>query len=122
MSDSQWEVTEKYFKEHDPRKHDLGDILNAILWITRTGSRWRNMESKYPKWQSVYYYFRIWKKKGNLSLIISELVKIKRIRQGRNPQASAGAIGSQSVKAVAFLNEETVTDGGKKSTEGNGIC
>ncbi|MCP4438731.1 MAG: transposase, partial [Aureispira sp.] len=28
-------------------------IFDAILWITRTGSQWRNMESKYPPWQAV---------------------------------------------------------------------
>ena len=114
MSDSQWEVIEKYLKQHHPRKHDLRSILNAILWITRTGSQWRNMESKYPKWQSVYYYFRIWKKNGSLELIMSELVKLERIRQGRDPQASAGAIDSQSVKVVAFIDEDKGIDGGKK--------
>lgn len=114
MSDSQWEVIKKYLKKHDPRKYDLRDILNAILWITRTGSQWRNMESKYPNWQSVYYYFRIWKKNGTLGLIMSELVKLERTRQGRDPQVSAGAIDSQSVKVVAFLDEETGIDGGKK--------
>ena len=76
MSDSQWKFIEKYLKDHHPRKHDLRTIVNAILWITRTGSQWRNLESKYPNWQSVYYYYRIWKKKAVLSLIMSELVKI----------------------------------------------
>ena len=41
-------------------------------------------------------------------------MKLERIRQGRDPQASAGAIDSQSVKVVAFLEEETGIDGGKK--------
>ena len=114
MRDSQWEIIEKYLKDHHPRKHDLRTIVNALLWITRTGSQWRNMESKYPKWQSVYYYYRTWKKKGTLGLIMSELVKLERIRQGRTGQASAAAIDSQSVKVVAFIKEETGIDGGKK--------
>jgi len=41
-------------------------------------------------------------------------VKLERTRQGRDPQASAGAIDSQSVKVVAFLDEDTGIDGGKK--------
>lgn len=114
MSDSQWEIIEKYLKDHRPRKHNLRMILNGILWITRTGSQWRNMESRYPKWQSVYYYFRIWKKKGVLDLIMRELVKLARINNGRAPQASAGAIDSQSVKIVAFIGKDTGIDGGKK--------
>lgn len=114
LSDSQWEVIEKYLNDHSPRKHDLRTILNAILWVTRVGAQWRNLESKYPKWESVYYYFRIWKKNGTLALIMSELVKLERIRQGREPAASAAAIDSQSVKIVAFLDQETGIDGGKK--------
>ena len=50
MSDSQWKIIEKYLNHHHPLKHDLRMILNAIPWITRAGSQWRNMESKYPKW------------------------------------------------------------------------
>ncbi|MCB0594892.1 MAG: transposase [Lewinellaceae bacterium] len=36
-------------------------VLDAILWILRTGSQWRNMESKYPSWSAVYHHFRKWK-------------------------------------------------------------
>lgn len=57
LTDSQWEVIEKVLKSLRPRKHDLRDIVNAILWITRVGAQWRNLESNYPPWQSVYYYF-----------------------------------------------------------------
>ncbi len=58
-----WEVMEKFLEGHQPKKHNLrlmvtGSPGDDILWITRTGSQWRNMESKYPAWQSVYYYFR----------------------------------------------------------------
>ncbi len=55
MSDSQWETIEKYLNHRHPCKHDLRTILNAMFWLKRTGSQWRNMESKYPYWQSVYY-------------------------------------------------------------------
>ena len=58
LTDYQWQFIENYFKGYQPRKHCLRNIMNAILWITRTGCQWRNLESRYPKWQSVYYYFR----------------------------------------------------------------
>ena len=114
LSDSHWQHIKKYLEFHKPRHHDLRQIFNAILWLTRTGSQWRNMESKYPKWQTVYYYYRIWKKQGILDLMLRDLVKVDRVRQGRNPQPTAAAIDSQSVKVVAFIGEDTGVDGGKK--------
>lgn len=114
LTDSQWQVIEKFVSHHCPKKHDLRIILNAIMWITRTGTQWRNLESKYPPWQSVYYYFRLWKINGTLGLILKKLVELERVRQKRSAKPSAAAIDSQSVKIVAFINEDTGIDGGKK--------
>ncbi|MEO1383091.1 MAG: transposase [Bacteroidota bacterium] len=47
-------------------------------------------------------------------MILRDLVKMDRVRQGRNPEPSAAAIDSQSVKVVAFICEDTGVDGGKK--------
>ena len=113
LSDSQWQHIKKYLDFHRPRQLDLRDVFNGILWITRTGSQWRNLDSKYPKWESVYYYYAIWKKRRILDVILRDLVKLERVRQGRNPDASAAAIDSQSVKVVAFVGQETGVDGGK---------
>ena len=114
LTDCQWLKVKKYLNNHKPKKHDIRVILDAVLWITRTGCQWRNMESSYPKWQSVYYYFNIWRTNGTLGLILNELVKQERVRQGKNAKPSAGAIDSQSVKICSFQSEETGIDGGKK--------
>jgi transposase len=114
FTDSQWEVIEKLLNDHRKRTHSLRVMMNAILWITRTGSQWRNMESKYPPWQSVFYYFRKWKASGILGGILSYLVESERERQGRNREASAGAVDSQSVKKSPFVSLDTGIDGGKK--------
>lgn len=55
LIDSQWQVIEKFFARHRPKVHSIRTIFNAILWLTRTGTQWRNIESRYPKWESVYY-------------------------------------------------------------------
>lgn len=67
LTDSQWEIIKKYLPIK--RKLCLRKIYNAIAWIVRTGTQWRNMESKYGNWQTVYYYFRRWKKAGIITLI-----------------------------------------------------
>ena len=114
LTDSQWKIIKDYVENKRKRKHCLRTIINAVLKITRTGTQWRNMDEKYPPWQSVYYYFRKWQKDGTWSRILSYLVEKERVRQNRNPQASVSAVDSQSVKIGSFITIETGIDGGKK--------
>ena len=114
LTDSQWEIIKEFVQDNRKRKHCLRMILNAIMKVTRTGVQWRNMDEKYPPWQSVYYYFRKWQKDGTWSSILSYLVELERIRQGRNPKASLCAVDSQSIKIGSFICLEKGFDGGKK--------
>jgi transposase len=47
-------------KKTKPRKLDLYDVFCGVLYINRTGCQWRMLPKDYPKWSSVYAYFRIW--------------------------------------------------------------
>ena len=117
LTDSQWQCIEKILEKEQgkrKRRHDLRRVMNAILWITRTGVQWRNLNSKYPCWSIVYYYFNKWQKMGILKKLLSSLVKAERVRNGREAEASRLAIDSQSVKKVSFVHLDTGIDGGKK--------
>lgn len=43
-----------------PRQVDLYDVFCAILYILKNGSQWRALPHDFPKWQTVYTYFRLW--------------------------------------------------------------
>ena len=43
-----------------PRKYDLYDVFCAVLYVIQGGIQWRMLPGDYPKWQSVYYHFRVW--------------------------------------------------------------
>ena len=58
LSDSQWQVMEVYLKDGRKRKHSYRNILDAILYLVKTGCQWRMLPNDYPKWQLVYFYFR----------------------------------------------------------------
>jgi putative transposase len=73
-------------------------IINAILYVTRTGCQWRMLPVDFPPWQTVYGYFREWTAQGLWAQINHELVRQVRQKAGRNPQPSAAIIDSQSVK------------------------
>ena len=80
ITDDQWEVIREYLPVQRKRRHDLREIFNAILWITRTGSQWRNLDSSFPHWRAVYYYFDQWSKKGLIGQINQALNELARIQ------------------------------------------
>jgi putative transposase len=85
-------------KRGRPRKWELWQIINAILYVTRTGCQWRMLPKDFPPWQTVYGYFWRWTKSGLWATINATLVGQVRQKQGRDPKPSAAIIDSQSVK------------------------
>ena len=114
LTDDQWEGIKVFLNWQRKRKYDLREIFNAILWITRTGSQWRNLESSFPPWKSVYYYFEIWGKKGLLKQMCHTLNMLERIQLEREPEPSLLITDSQSVKLSPMIFEHRGTDGNKK--------
>jgi putative transposase len=81
-----------------PRKWEPWVILNAILYVTRTGCQWRMLPRDFPPWPTVYGYFWRWTQNRLWERLNTVLVKTARQQAGRNPQPSAAIIDSQSVK------------------------
>ena len=81
-----------------PPIHDLREILNAILYVDRTGIPWRYLPHDLPPWATVYGYFAKWEKAGLFERICGTLRRQTREREGRHAEPSAGVIDSQSVK------------------------
>lgn len=113
LTNSQWEIIKDLLDNGRKRKYCLRTITNAILKLTRTGTQWRNLDEKYPPWESVYYYFRKWQMDGTWSMVLAYLVQKERIRLDRQDQASRVAVDSQSVKKGALVSIDTGFDGGK---------
>lgn len=48
-------------------------MLNAMVWIARSGAPWRDLPERYGPWESVYSRFRSWVKQGILENIFRTL-------------------------------------------------
>lgn len=104
LSDAEWQIVEPLIPpaKHGgrPRTLDMRQVLDAIFYLVRTGCAWRMLPHDFPPWQSVYDYFRRWRKDGTLQRIHDTLRRDVRVAAGREPEPSAGVLDSQSVKTT----------------------
>ncbi|HEY4788574.1 MAG TPA: IS5 family transposase [Bacteroidales bacterium] len=115
LTDSQWEIISPLFNIQRKRKNSLRNVINAIFFILRTGSQWRNLpQLGYPKWQSVYYYFYKWTHDNTIESLNFLLNSHIRKQTDREVTPSLGCIDSQSVKIAPMIFEDKGIDGNKK--------
>ena len=77
LKDEQWKRIAPLVpgKEGDPGRcgEDNRLFLEAVLWIARTGSPWRDLPAYFGKWFSVWKRFRRWALKGVFETIFTTL-------------------------------------------------
>ena len=105
LTDSQWVIIQELIPPAKPggrpRSLDMRQVVNAVLYVVVGGIQWRMLPREYPKWQSVYSYFRDWKHGGVWKRLHDTLRAQVRRRAGRHKHPTGGCLDSQSVKTTA---------------------
>jgi len=70
-------ILESARKKTAPRKLDLHEVFNALLYVVKTSCQWNALPHDYPKYKSVHYYFMVWSKKrpGQPESILEQVLK-----------------------------------------------
>ena len=74
LTDRQWEQIAPFLPPERTGKrgrplNNNRSMLNAMIWIARSGSPWRDLPDYYDSWKSVYSRFRKWINNGLLDKI-----------------------------------------------------
>ena len=125
LTDTQWNRI-KFMFEEKPKvgRPPLNSriVFNAILWILKSGGRWRDLPARYGNWNSIYHKFRRWcslslfdrllkvinadAKEATLLEIDSTFCKAHQSAcSGRKDQAIGSSRGGKNTKVHVLIND-----------------
>lgn len=86
LTDAQWELIADLFPvgnfKTGRRPRDRRVILNAILWVLRTGARWRDVPTEYGPWSTAWNFFDAWTKDGTFDAMLQRLRGLAMCHEG----------------------------------------
>lgn len=102
LTNEEWSLVEHLF---DPTVHRgvkgtiaKRDIVDAILWLARTGCQWRHLPDRFPDWQAVWSQWRRWRDNGTWAAAMRVLAREIRLRHNRKADPTMVMIDAQTVK------------------------
>lgn len=102
LTDAQW----AFLKRLLPKRHQRGrpptdrrQIMNAVLYVVKSGIQWRLLPGSFPPWQTVYHVFRKWTLDHTWEALNARLRAHVRTAQGKRSPPTAAILDSQSVKS-----------------------
>jgi putative transposase len=107
LNEQQWSIlaplldSARKSKRGRPLKLGLRQVINGILYVTRTGCQWRQVpQHEYGHWMSLYSQFWRLRERGVWDGVLTALREQARTWAGRAAQPSVAIIDSQSVQTA----------------------
>ena len=81
LTDPQWNMISPLFEpltseiKRGRPKTPAREVLNGILWVLKTGARWRDLPNQYPPYQTCHRRFQQWARDGTMEKALHALAK-----------------------------------------------
>ena len=79
LTDAQWRRVRALVERTKGRGRrpnvSIREIVNAMHYRWRTGCTWRMLPHDFPPWNTVYFYYRTWRRKGILPRLQAMLIE-----------------------------------------------
>jgi transposase len=96
------------------RKYSLREVLNALLWISRTGSQWAFLPHDLPPAEVVRSQAKRWFEAHCFENAVHDLRLFSRVQQRRGGEPSAIIIDSRTLQSTPESGHRAGFDGAKK--------
>lgn len=113
LTDEQWDLIAPLFPKKTrgrPPVHSRREMMNALLYMARTGCQWRMLPHDLPPWEAVYAFWRSLIANGVLVRINDALRIQVRLEEDRDADPSVLIIDSQSVQTAEKRGPAASTD------------
>jgi len=118
LTSRQWQIIRQLLPQRKRRGRPpicRRRVVNAILFVVRSGCQWRMLPANFPNWSTVYGIFWRWRNTGVWQKVHDALRKKARRRAGKKSTPTVAIIDSQSVR-TAEGGKQRGYDAGKKIT------
>jgi transposase len=118
LTEPQWQLVAPLF-EDATKERKVGrplspsrEILHAVLWILKTGARWRDLPREYPPYQTCHRRFQQWVCDGTMEKALRALAKDLHERGGIDlREAFIDGTFSSAKKGVFLLARRNAAKG-----------
>lgn len=129
LADAEWALVAPLIRpaKHGgrPRRFDVREVLNAVLYVLSTGSQWQALPKDQPPKSTVWDHFSRWEWEGTIERIRYVLYVAVREPAGREASRTMAIIDSHTAKAAqkgARRSTRPATTRARKSSAASATC
>lgn len=106
LTDEQWDLVTDLFdppgRRGAPARIPRRRMVEAMLFLCRTGCQWRYLPERYGAWTAVWAQWRRWRANGVWARAMVRLAQVIRVLHERAPDPSMPMLDAQTVRGSRY--------------------